>query len=222
MIDRELSWYRFFVHNQTYLGSCITLLHLPFLLMFWSLVILGTWTLQLAIPKLLLCLSMVFFLVYAEHCLDDCTYVGKPWQTRFNDTDLKIMAGLCYLWAFIICLLLHNLWALMGCSLGSIISVLYVHEAHIGKFSCHSVGFGALGMGGVSMFSYLVFGGTNIVIWLSLGLVGFCLGYIVNDTYRLTKKAGRGFVVLALWQLLGIIFLLTYSLAFLVLVTHLL
>ena len=45
-VDRKLGWYRHLVHNRSVPGSLFTLLHLPFMLAFLSLALLGTFTIK--------------------------------------------------------------------------------------------------------------------------------------------------------------------------------
>ena len=87
-IDRNLGWYRHLVHNRSVPGSLFTLLHLPFMLSFLSLVLLGTFSLgRVDDVVLLLSLAAVAAMLYGEHMLDDTTDVGKPWDGQGPDID---------------------------------------------------------------------------------------------------------------------------------------
>ena len=102
-IDRNLGWYRHLVHNRSVPGSLFTLLHLPFMLSFLSLVLLGTFSLgRVDDVVLLLSLAAVAAMLYGEHMLDDTTDVGKPWGTVLRDRTLIAMGVGMYIIAILI------------------------------------------------------------------------------------------------------------------------
>ena len=214
-MDRQLEWYRYLVHNKTVLGSLFTLIHLPLMLAFLSLVVIGA---ALVEPfnkvVLFLALAVVALLLYGEHVLDDLTRVGKPWNTALTDRQLSILASFVFTMAAVIGLYasirFDTVLPLIGVVMGVMFCVLYGME--IWRF--HEVVFGALGMGAVLPMSYLaqmiITGSAIDYSVLLLGLVaGFIVGYLTLWLYEQTKTASYRLM----WRLLAIELLSVYSIA---------
>ena len=218
-VDRELAWYGHLVHNRSVPGSLFTLLHLPFMLSFLSLVLLGTLTVRnLDTEALWLALAAVAALLYGEHMLDDTTRVGKPWRTVFSDRALVFFGLTMYGIAIIIgayaSLHFGTILPLAGIALGILFCTLYGME--IWRF--HQVWFGALGMGAIAMFSYLaqvvITGQASSapVAFMLLG-TGFAFSFVLLGLYEHTKKDGSS----TIWNLLAGQFALSYVLGLAVL-----
>jgi hypothetical protein len=218
-IDRELGWYRYLVHNKSVAGSLFTLLHLPFMLSFLSLVLLGTFTVkEVDHTVLYLSLAAVALMLYGEHMLDDTTRVGKPWRTVFGDRTLETLGVTLFIAALAIGAYASyhfgNILPMTGVGLGIIFCSLYGLE--LWKF--HQVWFGALGMGAIAMFSYLaqvLITGQMVDMTVGLALlgVGFTFSFVLLGLYEHTKDDGSTFV----WRILGAQFALSYLLGLAVL-----
>ncbi len=213
-IDRNLGWYRHLVHNRSVPGSLFTLLHLPFMLSFLSLVLLGTFSLgRVDDVVLLLSLAAVAAMLYGEHMLDDTTDVGKPWGTVLRDRTLIAMGVGMYIIAILIGMYASyhfgTLLPLAGIGLGIGFCTLYGLEI----WNFHRVWFGALGMGAIAMFSYLAqatITGQVLdppVAFMLLG-VGFAFSYVLLGLYEHTKTDDSGVI----WNILGGQFMLSYIL----------
>lgn len=218
-VDRDLGWYRYLVHNRSVGGSLFTLLHLPFMLSFLSLVLLGTLTVRSVDPAvLLLALGAVAAMLYGEHMLDDTTRVGKPWRTVFSDRTLVMFGLALYAVAVLIgayaSIRFGTALPVAGVALGILFCTLYGLE----MWRFHQVWFGALGMGAIAAFSYLaqtVITGQAVdppMVLLLLG-TGFAFSYVLLGLYEYTKKDGGPVV----WRLLGGQFVLSYILGIAVL-----
>lgn len=213
-IGRDLGWYRYLVHNRSVPGSLFTLLHLPFMLAFLSLVLLGTFTVAMVDQTvLLLSLAAVAAMLYGEHMLDDTTGVGKPWKTVFSDRELTVLGvglyivsvgiGACASYRY------GTILPIAGVALGIVFCTLYGLE----KWMFHQVWFGALGMGAIAMFSYLaqtVITGqaTDISVALLLLATGFTFSYVLLGLYEHTKRDGSQVI----WRILAGQFTLSYVL----------
>jgi hypothetical protein len=212
--DRELGWYRYLVRNRSIPGSLFTLLHMPFMLAFLSLVLWGTFTVRgVDDAVLLLSLAAVAAMLYGEHMLDDMTGVGKPWGTVFSDRALTAGGVALYLIAIAVGAYASYRYStflpLAGVSLGILFCTLYGLE----KWKFHQVWFGALGMGAIAMFSYLaqtvITGQTPdaAVAFMLLG-AGFTFSYVLLGLYEHTKRDGGAVI----WRILGGQFFLSYIL----------
>ena len=213
-VERELGWYRYLVHNRSVPGSLFTLLHLPFMLAFLSLALMGTFTVaRVDNTVLLLSLAAVAAMLYGEHMLDDTTGVGKPWKTVFSDRALTVLGvGLYAISVAIGAYASYHFGTLLplaGVSLGIVFCTLYGLE----KWKFHQVWFGALGMGAIAMLSYLaqtVITGQVIdapVAFTLLG-IGFAFSYVLLGLYEHTKVDGSPII----WRILGGQFVLSYIL----------
>jgi hypothetical protein len=218
-VDRDLGWYRYLVHNRSVGGSLFTLLHLPFMLSFLSLVLLGTLTVRnVDLSVLLLALGAVAAMLYGEHMLDDTTRVGKPWRTVFGDRTLVLFGLALYAVAIIIgayaSMRFGTVLPVAGVALGILFCTLYGLE----MWRFHQVWFGALGMGAIAAFSYLaqtVITGQAVdgpMVLVLLG-TGFAFSYVLLGLYEYTKNDGSAVV----WRLLGGQFVLSYILGMAVL-----
>ena len=213
-VDRELGWYRYLVHNRSVPGSLFTLLHLPFMLAFLSLVLWGTFTVRgVDHTVLLLSLAAVAAMLYGEHMLDDTTGVGKPWRTVFSDRTLTVGGIALYLIAIAVgayaSYRYSTLLPVAGVSLGILFCTLYGLE----KWKFHQVWFGALGMGAIATFSYLaqtVITGQapDAAVALMLLGAGFAYSYVLLGLYEHTKQDGSTVI----WRILGGQFVLSYIL----------
>lgn len=214
-LNRQLEWYKYLVYNKSALGSLFTLVHLPFMLAFLSLVIVGTAAFQI-IDRTVLDLSLVVvsLLLYGEHMLDDTTKAGKPWQTVFGDAAL-VSAG-CFV--FILALLigiyadrvLGSIFPGIAVGTGILFCILYGLEFQ----SFHSMEFGALGMAAIPVSSYLaqvlaLRSEANLIVITGLGIFGFGYGYVMLALYEHTKTQEYKIA----WKLLGLQFILIYALA---------
>jgi hypothetical protein len=219
VINRDLGWYRYLVHNRSVTGSLFTLLHLPFMLAFLSLVLLGTFTVaKIDQTVLLLSLAAVAAMLYGEHMMDDTTQVGKPWRTVFSDRTLTFLGiGLDVVAAGIGLYASYRFGTalpIVGVSLGIVFCTLYGLE----KWKFHQVWFGALGMGAIAMFSYLaqtvIAGQTpDAPVTLLLLGTGFTFSYVLLGLYEYTKRDGSRVI----WNILGGQFALSYLLGLAVL-----
>ncbi|MFZ3168605.1 MAG: hypothetical protein WA130_13395 [Candidatus Methanoperedens sp.] len=214
-MNRQLEWYKYLVYNKSTLGSLFTLMHLPFMLAFLSLVIVGAAAFQVVDTKVLgLSLAAVSLLLYGEHMLDDTTRAGKPWKTVFNDATL--LSSSCFV--FILALstgiyanrILGSLFPGAAVGIGILFCTLYGLE--FGSF--HTIEFGALGMATVPVSSYLAqvlaLGlEANPIVIIGLGVFGFGYGYVMLALYEYTKTQEYKIA----WKLLGLQFVLIYALA---------
>lgn len=214
-INRQLEWYKYLVYNKSTVGSLFTLIHLPFMLAFLSLVIIGTSAFRAVDNAVLgLSLAVVSLLLYGEHMFDDTTRAGKPWKTVFGDAAL-ISAG-CF--AFILALLtgiyanrmLGSLFPGMAVGIGILFCTLYGLEFR--RF--HTIGFGALGMATIPVSSYLAQAlalglEANLIVITGLGVFGFGYGYVMLALYEHTKTQEYQIS----WKLLGLQLILIYALA---------
>lgn len=217
----QLGWYRALVHNSTVRGSLFTLLHVPFMAAFASLVVIGILPLSSFDPlTLVLSIGAVSLVLYGEHMLDDTTLVGKPWGTVFTDRTLTIFAAASFLAALLISVLaslyLGSAIPLIGVGLGIVVSVLYGLEI----WFFHAVAFGAVGMGAILTFSFLaqsvaVKSPSSLPIMALLFAGGAIYGFVLLNTYERTK------VDKAAWNPLGIIFLLGYFAALMAIISFL-
>lgn len=213
-IDGNLGWYRHLVHNRSILGSLFTLLHLPFMLSFLSLVLLGTFMVRRVDGTvLLLALAAVAALLYGEHMLDDTTRVGKPWRTVLDDRTLVVSGTVLYIIALLIggyaSYHFGTVLPLAGVALGILFCTLYGLE----MWRFHQVWFGALGMGAIAMFSYLaqtIITGQAPDVPLALMLLGagFAYSYVLLGLYEHTKMDDTPVI----WNILGGQFALSYIL----------
>jgi hypothetical protein len=211
---RELGWYKHLVHNRSVPGSLFTLLHLPFMLAFLSLVLIGTFTVtQVDQTVLLLSLAAVGAMLYGEHMLDDTTAVGKPWNTVFSDRMLTGLGIGLYIVAVVIGIYASYRFGtalpIAGVSLGIVFCTLYGLE----KWKFHQVWFGALGMGAIAVFSYLaqtaITGQTvDVLVALMLLGAGYSFSYVLLGLYEHTKRDRSGMI----WNILGGQFALSYLL----------
>ncbi len=211
-IDGNLDWYRHLVHNQTIPGSLFTLLHIPFMLSFLSLVLLGTFTIKgLDHDVLWLSLAAVALMLYGEHMLDDTTRVGKPWRTVFSDRSLVILGVSMYIIAALIGAYASyhfgSILPLAGVVMGIMFCTLYGLEVWI----FHQVWFGALGMGAIATFSYLAQATITgqaldvLVAFLLLG-AGFSFSYVLLGLYEHSKTDESSVI----WNILAGQFALSY------------
>jgi hypothetical protein len=213
-VDRELGWYQHLVYNRSIPGSLFTLLHLPFMLAFLSLVLWGTFTVRgVDQTVLLLSLAAVAAMLYGEHMLDDTTGVGKPWKTVFSDRTLTVVGVALYLIAITVGAFASYHYStplpLAGVALGIVFCTLYGLE----KWKFHQVWFGALGMGAIATFSYLaqtVITGQSpdVAVTLMLLGAGFAFSYVLLGLYEHTKLDGSA----GIWRILGGQFFLSYIL----------
>lgn len=219
---RKLEWYGVLVHNQSVVGSLFTLLHLPFLFAFLSMVLIGTIAGgAIDLTVLLLSLMVVALLLYGEHMLDDTTLVGKPWGTVFSDQALFSMAVVLFVVAggigLIASIWLKSPLPFLGVLIGVLFSTLYGLE--VWKF--HTVGFGAVGMGIIPAFSYLAQSITtgfraSIPIIALLTILGCTYTYVMLSLYEHTKTDSFH----ESWKLLGYHLITVYALSALVLVVR--
>ncbi len=214
-MNRQLEWYKYLVYHKSVFGSLFTLIHLPFMLAFLSLVIIGAATFRIVDRTILgLSLVAVSLLLYGEHMLDDTTKAGKPWKTVFNDITL-VSAG-CFM--FMLALLtgiyagriLGSLFPGAAVGAGILFCTLYGLEFQ----SFHTIEFGALGMAAVPVSSYLAqvlaLGlKANPIVIIGLGIFGFGYGYMMLALYEYTKTQEYKIA----WKLLGLQFILIYALA---------
>ncbi len=220
MRGRHLEWYWPLVHNQTVLGSLFTLIHLPFMLAFLGMVVVGTFTLGvLNWTVLLLSLGAVGLTLYGEHMLDDTGRVGKPWDTVFSDRTLGAMAIIAFIGAFALgvygSLYLASPIPAIGVLIGIAFSIVYSLEF----WRFHSIAFGGFGLGAVAPFSYIaqtISLGSSFDLLLAglLLLFGFTVGSVLLALYENTKTDNY----VQAWKLLGLQFLMIYSLAILALI----
>ncbi len=215
MEGRQLEWYRYLVHNRTVAGSLFTLVHVPFMLSFLCLVIIGAALVEPFDPLVLgLALAVVALLLYGEHSLDDMTSVGKPWDTVLTDRALMAIAGLVFTAAGAIGLYASVLFdtaiPFIGVLLGVLFCILYGME--IWKF--HAISFGALGMGAVLPMSYLaqsvVIGSTvEYTVLLFCLIAGFIIGFLILWLYEQTKTPRYR----QMWRLLAVQFLAVFAIS---------
>ncbi|MBI0583190.1 MAG: hypothetical protein ISF22_03080 [Methanomassiliicoccus sp.] len=211
----RLEWYVPFVQNSTVVGSLFTLVHVPFMLAFLSVTVIGAMAAGTPDATVLaLSLAVVGLLLYAEHMLDDTTAVGKPWNTVLGDRSLFALAGGLYVLAAAI-----GAWASIryssvvpgvGVGAGIVFTALYGLE--VWKF--HAVEFGAVGMGAIPAFSYLAqsaaageSGGWLVAVALFVFGTLYCL--VMLSLYEHTKTGDHA----TMWRLLGYHFLMIYALA---------
>lgn len=218
-VERDLDWYGHLVHNRSVAGSLFTLLHLPFMLAFLCLVLLGTFTVRNVDRDVLwLSLAAVASMLYGEHMLDDTTGVDKPWKTVFSDRSLVILGVSLYVAALLIgayaSIRFGTPLPLAGVGLGIVFCSLYGLE--VWRF--HRVWFGALGMGAIAMFSYLAqtvitAQAVDALVALALLGTGFAFSYVLLGLYEHTKEDGSP----AIWNILAGQFALSYILGLAVL-----
>lgn len=213
-MNRQLEWYRYLVHNNNIPGSLFTLIHLPFMLAFLSLVVIGAAAFQ-AVDRtvLVLSLAVVFLLLYGEHMLDDTTRAGKPWKTAFGDITLAVAGVSLFALALLIGIYASNALGspFPGVAVGTGILFCALYSLELWNF--HTVEFGALGMAIVPVSSYLTQAlaanqEANSVIVISLGIFGFGYGYVMLALYEHTKTQEYKIA----WRLLGLHFVLIYAL----------
>lgn len=214
-MNRQLGWYKYLVYNKGTFGSLFTLMHLPFMLAFLSLVIIGTAALRVVDHMILgLSLAIVFLLLYGEHMLDDTTKAGKPWKTVFSDTALVSAGSFMFMLALLTGIhagrILGSLFPGAAVGTGILFCTLYGLEFQ----SFHTTGFGALGMAAIPVSSYyaqvLALGlEASPVILIGLGVFGFGYGYVMLALYEHTKTQEYKIA----WKLLGLQLILIYALA---------
>lgn len=213
--EERLGWYGVLVHNRTAAGSLFTLLHLPFMLAFLSLVIIGAMASEAVDGTILaLSLAVVALLLYGEHMLDDTQRVGKPWNTVFGDGTLFAMAAALFALSLVIALYASLRYGtgvpVIGVMAGIALTVLYGLEVR----GFHSLLFGGIGMGAVTPFSYLAQAiisgsGWSVLTALLLFAFGSCYGYVLLALYESTKTPAHQLF----WRLLSLQFLMVYALA---------
>lgn len=215
LMPRELGWYRYLVYNKGIIGSLFTLIHLPFMLAFLSLVVVGA----AAAPAinntaLILSLAVVFLLLYGEHMLDDTTVVGKPWGTAISDLNLIFLGVGMFTIALGVGLhamvLFDSRFPPIAVALGIAFSVLYGIEV----MGFHTITFGSLGMSAIPVSSYLaqVITTGEIVdpaVAVVLGIIGYTYSHVMLALYEHTKTREHKVA----WQLLGLHFIMIYTVA---------
>jgi hypothetical protein len=219
---RELGWYAYLVHNDTVIGSLATLVHLPFMLSFLAVVLIGAFATSSIDPLVLfLSLLVVALLLYAEHMLDDMSRVGKPWSTVFSDKALAEIAALLFAAAGIVGLLASFVYAsvipFVGVLIGTMFCILYGLEI----WHFHAMVFGALGFGAIPAFSYVaqsMMGGLaiSLTVVALLLVVGFVLGFVMLALYESTKTHWHSLA----WRILAVHFAVIYSLAGVMVLWH--
>lgn len=215
-MSRELEWFRYFVHTNTVIGSLFTLIGTPFMLAFLSLVIIGAMPAgQVNLPILGAMVLAVGMMLYGEHMLDDSTIAGKPWNTVLSDRVLLTLATLLFVAALCIGAYLKSITGTdlpaAFIFLGMIYCIVYGFNIY------HTVGFGAMGMGIIPVASYaaqIVATGpliytTHLVQMGGLFVFGYCYGYVMLALYQHSKTENYKIA----WKLLGIHFIMIYSLA---------
>ncbi len=213
---RELGWYAYLVHSTTTLGSLVTLVHIPFMASFLSVVLIGAFSASAVDPlALALSLLVVALLLYGEHMLDDMTRVGKPWSTVFGDRALTALAASMFVIASLVGVSASFIYSspipILGVLIGIAFCVLYGMEI----WHFHEMVFGALGYGAIPAFSYLAqnaIAGTSppdILIVALLLALGFTLGYVMLALYERTKTPSHRIM----WRLLALHFAVIYSIA---------
>ncbi|VVB52658.1 Uncharacterised protein [uncultured archaeon] len=193
-MNRQLEWYKYLVYNKSIIGSLFTLMHLPFMLAFLSLVIIGTAAFKVVDSTVLgLSLASVSLLLYGEHMLDDTTRAGKPWKTVFNDAAL--VSTSCFV--FILALstgiyanrILGSLFPGAAVGIGILFCTLYGLEFR----NFHTIEFGALCMATIPVSSYLAQVLTlgleaNPIVIIGLGVFGFGYGYVLRAYFEWRDK----------------------------------
>ncbi len=213
--EERLGWYSLFVHNGSVAGSLFTLIHLPFMLAFLSLTIVGAMASERVDGTvLILSLAVVALLLYAEHMLDDTLGVGKPWNTVFSDRTLLTMAAALFIIAILIGLYASLRFGsevpIIGVMAGIVLCTLYGLEVK----GFHTMMFGGLGMGAVMPFSYIAQAMVTGTDWNPLAAVlllisGSCFGYVLLALYENTKTGDHNLS----WKLLAVQFLMVYAAA---------
>jgi hypothetical protein len=213
--EERLGWYRFFVYNRSVAGSMLTLVHLPFMLSFLSLTIIGAMAgKRLDGNVLILSLAVVAMLLYAEHMLDDTRRVGKPWNTVLSDRALLTVAAVLFIASMMLALYASLRYGteipLIGVMIGIMFTILYGLEVR----GFHTIAFGGIGMGAVTPFSYIAQAmaagtGWSVAVALLLFAFGSCYGYVLLALYENTKTGEHSLS----WKLLGVQFLMVYALA---------
>jgi len=215
-MPRELEWFKYFVHPDTVIGSLFTLIGTPFMLAFLSLVIIGAMPAgQVNLTILGLMMLAVGMMLYGEHMLDDSTISGKPWNTVLSDRVLLTLTSILFVTALSIGYILQDIT-------GSALPAAFIF---IGMISCivyglelyHTVNFGAMGMGVIPVASYMtqvVSTGSliypvHIMPAIGLFIFGYTYGYVMLALYQHSKTENYKIA----WKLLGLHFIMIYSLA---------
>lgn len=212
---QRLEWYSIFVYNRSVAGSLFTLVHVPFMVAFLSMTIIGAEAAgAVDVTVLGLSLAVVAMLLYAEHLLDETTRVGKPWNTVLGDGALFALASLLFLASLIAAAYAMLRYGtglpVVGVVAGILFTTLYGLEVK----GFHTTGFGGVGMGAVAPFSYLaqtlMLGlGWSPVTAVLLLVFGSSYGYVLLSVYESTK----GPEYHAAWRLLFFVFIIIYALA---------
>ena len=213
---RELEWFRYFVHTKTVIGSLFTLIGTPFMLAFLSLVIIGAMPAgQVNLPVLGAMMLAVGIMLYGEHMIDDTTISGKPWNTVLNDRVLLTLATLLFVAAMGIGAYLKSI---TGADLpAAFIFIGMVYCIVYGFNLFHTVGFGAMGMGMIPVASYatqvvatgsLIYN-VHLIQIIGLFTFGYTYSYVMLALYQHSKT--ENFKIA--WKLLGVHFIMIYSLA---------
>lgn len=212
-MSRELEWFRYFIYPNSVIGSLFTLIGTPFMLAFLSLVIIGAMPAgQVNLPVLGAMVLAVGMMLYGEHMLDDSTIAGKPWNTVLSDRVLLTMA--CFLFVSAM-----GVGAYLKSITGSDLPAVFIF---LGLIFCiaygfnlvHTVGVGALGMGLIPVASYISQVIPNITISHSLIAIclfffGYSYGYVMLGLYQHSKTESYKIA----WKLLGVHFIMIYTLA---------
>jgi len=154
-------------------------------------------------------------MLYGEHMLDDSTISGKPWNTVLSDGILLTLASLLFITALLI-------GSILKCITGSDLPAAFIF---IGMIYCivyglelyHTVNFGAMGMGIIPVASYvsqIVSTGSliyniHLVQIVGLFIFGYCCGYVMLALYQHSKTENYKIA----WKLLGLHFIMIYTLA---------
>ena len=214
-MNRQLEWYKYLVYNKSTFGSLFTLIHLPFMLAFLSLVIVGTVAFRVVDSTVLgLSLIVVSLLLYGEHMLDDTTRAGKPWKTVFGDAALVSASFFVFILALLAGIYANHILGSLfpGAAVGTGILFCALYGLEFRSF--HTTEFGALGMATIPVSSYLAqvlaLGlEANPIVIIGLGVFGFSYGYVMLELYEYTKTQEYKIA----WKLLGLQFILIYALA---------
>lgn len=214
-MNRQLEWYKYLVYNKSTVGSLFTLIHLPFMLAFLSLVIIGAAAFRVVDSTVLgLSLAAVSLLLYGEHMLDDTTRAGKPWKTVFSDAALISVSCFVFILALLTGIYANRMLASLfpGAAVGTGILFCTLYGLEFRSF--HTIEFGAMGMATIPVFSYLaqvlaLEREANPLVIIGLGVFGFVYGYVMLALYEYTKTQEYKIA----WKLLGLQFVLIYALA---------
>jgi len=220
---RELGWYVHLVHNRSVVGSLATLVHVPFMLAFLSVVVFGAFSSSTLDPVVLgLSLLVVGLLLYGEHMLDDMVRVGKPWRTVFSDRALASLATTMFVAAVLVGLTASLYYSTPLPFVGVVAGVFFCSLYGLEVWKFHEVAFGAIGYGAIPPVAYLaqsaVTGSavSDPIIPLLLLAVGTLLGYVMLELYERTKTEKHHLM----WSLLAIHLVVIYSIAGVIVWVH--